>query len=105
MWIFFTVTKPKTTIIEQDPLDSELRILDWIIPFSSSFLIFSRFDGRTHEGLRWVESYGYHVNTNKKCVAVIEFKQGWVIRHFEADKLHSELRNLVWYSIKFVVTK
>ncbi|HEX5920967.1 MAG TPA: hypothetical protein VFY55_04230 [Nitrososphaeraceae archaeon] len=41
----------------------------------------------------------------KKCVAVIEFKQGWVIRHFEADKLHSELRNLVWYSIKFIVTK
>jgi hypothetical protein len=56
----------KHSIIEQDPLDSELRILDWIIPFSSSFLIFSRFDGRTHEGLRWVESYGYHVNTNKK---------------------------------------
>ena len=27
------------------------------------------------------------------------------IRYFEADKLHSELRNLVWYSIKFVVTK
>ena len=44
--------KQKHSIIEQDPLDSELRILDWIIPFSSSFLIFSRFDGRTHEGLR-----------------------------------------------------
>jgi len=29
MWIS-TVTKPKTTIIEQDPLDSQLRILDWI---------------------------------------------------------------------------